>query len=111
MDTLLEALVALVLDSGGLLGEVLAGTRSGLGLLLDLWLLVLLWVSGILWFYSGSRLVLLGLYSGSLVPLLWVSSCPASGTRQDIHLDLVSGRHNFKQKPSLGFLRNLGARE
>ncbi|KAF8671679.1 hypothetical protein RHS04_08165 [Rhizoctonia solani] len=112
MDTLLEALVALVLDSGGLLGEVLAGTRSGLGLviwsviwLLDLWLLVLLWVSGILWFYSGSRLVLLGLYSGSLVPLLWGSSCPASGTRQDIHLDLVSGRHNFKQKPSLGFLR------
>ncbi|CAE6353124.1 unnamed protein product [Rhizoctonia solani] len=77
MDTLLEALVALVLDSGGLLGEVLAGTRSGLGLLSSSWICGFWFYSGslvysgstlvLVWFSWGSTLVLLCLYSGALL--------------------------------------------
>ncbi|KAF8749235.1 hypothetical protein RHS01_10184 [Rhizoctonia solani] len=85
MDTLLEALVALLLHSGGLLGEVLAGTRSGLGLVICSTLVLV-------WFSWGSTPVLLCFYSGALLVR---------------RRDLVSGRHNFKQKPSSGFFEIL----
>ncbi|KAF8695629.1 hypothetical protein RHS03_07981, partial [Rhizoctonia solani] len=77
MDTLLEALVALLLDSGGLLGEVLAGTRSGLGLVIC-YLALGSAASGST---LGLRytLVLLWFLSGSLGALLWFSRASTLG--------------------------------